>query len=76
MRTQFRKIFVAMGFEEMPTNNYVESRYDLFEHWCLDVYAAASCNAMLQALLLICIWLIGTLLLHSFPYFFLQLLEL
>ena len=26
VRTQFRKIFVAMGFEEMPTNNYVESR--------------------------------------------------
>lgn len=26
VRTQFRKIFTQMGFEEMPTNNYVESR--------------------------------------------------
>lgn len=26
VRTQFRKIFTQMGFTEMPTNNYVESR--------------------------------------------------
>jgi phenylalanyl-tRNA synthetase alpha chain len=27
VRTQIRKAFTSMGFEEMPTNNYVESRY-------------------------------------------------
>jgi phenylalanyl-tRNA synthetase alpha chain len=32
VRTQFRKIFTAMGFEEMPTNNYVESSF-----WNFDV---------------------------------------
>ncbi len=32
MRTQFRKIFTQMGFEEMPTNNYVESSF-----WNFDV---------------------------------------
>ncbi len=26
VRSQFRKIFVAMGFEEMMTNAYVENR--------------------------------------------------
>ncbi len=26
VRAQMRKIFTNMGFEEMPTNNYVESR--------------------------------------------------
>ena len=26
VRAQIRKIFTNMGFEEMPTNNYVESR--------------------------------------------------
>eukprot|EP00891_Asterochloris_glomerata_P003117 jgi/Astpho2/3117/e_gw1.00051.34.1_t len=31
VRTQFRKIFVAMGFEEMPTNNYVESCFWNFD---------------------------------------------
>jgi phenylalanyl-tRNA synthetase alpha chain len=29
VRKQFKDIFVQMGFEEMPTNNYVESRYPL-----------------------------------------------
>jgi len=32
VRTQFRKIFFQMGFEEMPTNNYVESSF-----WNFDV---------------------------------------
>lgn len=32
VRTQFRKIFTQMGFEEMPTNNYVESSF-----WNFDV---------------------------------------
>ena len=31
MRTQFRKIFTSMGFEEMPTNNYVESSFWNFD---------------------------------------------
>lgn len=31
MRTQFRKIFTQMGFEEMPTNNYVESSFWNFD---------------------------------------------
>ena len=31
VRTQFRKIFVAMGFEEMPTNNYVDSSFWNFD---------------------------------------------
>jgi hypothetical protein len=31
VRTQYRKIFVAMGFEEMPTNNYVESSFWNFD---------------------------------------------
>ena len=26
VRAQFRKIFTQMGFEEMPTNSFVESR--------------------------------------------------
>ena len=26
-RTQFRKIFTQMGFQEVPTNNYVESSF-------------------------------------------------
>ena len=26
VRAQIRKIFTNMGFQEMPTNNYVESR--------------------------------------------------
>lgn len=30
VRSQFRKIFVAMGFEEMMTNAYVENRCELF----------------------------------------------
>ena len=30
VRSQFRKIFVAMGFEEMMTNAYVENRWELF----------------------------------------------
>lgn len=32
VRTQYRKIFTQMGFEEMPTNNYVESSF-----WNFDV---------------------------------------
>lgn len=31
VRTQIRKAFTSMGFEEMPTNNYVESRYATIE---------------------------------------------
>jgi hypothetical protein len=31
VRTQYRKIFVSMGFEEMPTNNYVESSFWNFD---------------------------------------------
>jgi phenylalanyl-tRNA synthetase alpha subunit len=31
VRTQFRKIFTCMGFEEMPTNNYVESSFWNFD---------------------------------------------
>eukprot|EP01025_Chloroclados_australasicus_P025698 TRINITY_DN2563_c0_g1_i14.p1 TRINITY_DN2563_c0_g1~~TRINITY_DN2563_c0_g1_i14.p1 ORF type:complete len:538 (+),score=63.98 TRINITY_DN2563_c0_g1_i14:117-1616(+) len=31
VRTQFRKIFISMGFEEMPTNNYVESSFWNFD---------------------------------------------
>jgi O-phosphoseryl-tRNA(Cys) synthetase len=27
VRAQIRKAFTSMGFEEMPTNNYVESRH-------------------------------------------------
>ena len=31
VRTQFRKIFTNMGFEEMPTNNFVESSFWNFD---------------------------------------------
>jgi phenylalanyl-tRNA synthetase alpha chain len=31
VRTQFRKIFTQMGFQEMPTNNYVESSFWNFD---------------------------------------------
>ncbi|WIA08468.1 hypothetical protein OEZ85_007905 [Tetradesmus obliquus] len=31
VRSQYRKIFVAMGFQEMPTNNYVESSFWNFD---------------------------------------------
>lgn len=31
VRTQFRKIFTQMGFEEMPTSNYVESAFWNFD---------------------------------------------
>ena len=31
VRTQFRKIFTSMGFEEMSTNNYVESSFWNFD---------------------------------------------
>lgn len=31
VRSQFRKIFLQMGFEEMPTNNYVESSFWNFD---------------------------------------------
>ncbi|CAG9461428.1 unnamed protein product [Pedinophyceae sp. YPF-701] len=31
VRSQFRKIFLRMGFEEMPTNNYVESSFWNFD---------------------------------------------
>ncbi len=31
VRTQFRKIFTQMGFEEMPTNAYVESSFWNFD---------------------------------------------
>ena len=31
VRTQFRKIFVGMGFEEMPTNRFVESSFWNFD---------------------------------------------
>lgn len=31
VRAQFRKIFVEMGFEEMPTNNFVESSFWNFD---------------------------------------------
>uniref|UniRef100_A0A7S0YCZ8 phenylalanine--tRNA ligase n=1 Tax=Polytomella parva TaxID=51329 RepID=A0A7S0YCZ8_9CHLO len=31
VRSQFRKIFTQMGFEEMPTNNYVESSFWNFD---------------------------------------------
>lgn len=31
MRSQYRKIFVSMGFEEMATNNYVESSFWNFD---------------------------------------------
>lgn len=31
VRTQYRKIFTQMGFEEMPTNNYVESSFWNFD---------------------------------------------
>ena len=34
VRAQIRKTFTSMGFEEMPTNNYVESRY-LSQHYCV-----------------------------------------
>lgn len=31
VRTQFRKIFTQMGFEEMPTNQWVESSFWNFD---------------------------------------------
>ncbi|GBF90255.1 hypothetical protein Rsub_03388 [Raphidocelis subcapitata] len=31
VRTQYRRIFTSMGFEEMPTNNYVESSFWNFD---------------------------------------------
>ena len=31
VRTEFRKIFLEMGFEEMPTNNYVENSFWNFD---------------------------------------------
>lgn len=31
VRTQFREIFLQMGFEEMPTNNFVESSFWNFD---------------------------------------------
>ena len=31
VRTEFRQIFLEMGFEEMPTNNYVESSFWNFD---------------------------------------------
>lgn len=31
VRSQFRKIFTNMGFQEMPTNNYVESSFWNFD---------------------------------------------
>lgn len=31
VRSQYRKIFTAMGFQEMPTNNYVESSFWNFD---------------------------------------------
>jgi len=31
VRSQYRKIFTQMGFEEMPTNNYVESSFWNFD---------------------------------------------
>ena len=31
VRSQFRKIFIEMGFEEMPTNNYIESSFWNFD---------------------------------------------
>lgn len=31
VRTQFRKIFTQMGFDEMPTNAYVESSFWNFD---------------------------------------------
>jgi len=31
VRTQFKKIFTQMGFEEMPTNNFVESSFWNFD---------------------------------------------
>ena len=31
VRSQFRKIFTQMGFEEMPTNAYVESSFWNFD---------------------------------------------
>lgn len=31
VRTQFRRIFTSMGFEEMPTNNYVENSFWNFD---------------------------------------------
>jgi phenylalanyl-tRNA synthetase alpha chain len=31
VRAQIRKIFTNMGFEEMPTNNYVESSFWNFD---------------------------------------------
>ncbi len=31
VRSQFRKIFTQMGFEEMPTNNYVENSFWNFD---------------------------------------------
>jgi phenylalanyl-tRNA synthetase alpha chain len=31
VRSQYRKIFTSMGFQEMPTNNYVESSFWNFD---------------------------------------------
>eukprot|EP00959_Pyramimonas_sp_CCMP1952_P261961 5477808-Pyramimonas_sp.AAC.1 len=31
VRKEFREIFVSMGFEEMPTNNFVESSFWNFD---------------------------------------------
>lgn len=31
LRTEFRKIFLEMGFTEMPTNNFVESAFWNFD---------------------------------------------
>lgn len=31
VRTEFRKIFLEMGFQEMPTNNYVENSFWNFD---------------------------------------------
>ena len=31
VREEFRKIFLQMGFEEMPTNNFVESSFWNFD---------------------------------------------
>ncbi|KAM5554614.1 hypothetical protein ABKV19_022824 [Rosa sericea] len=38
VRKQLKDIFLQMGFGEMPTNNYVESRDLLPKHKTLDSY--------------------------------------
>ena len=71
VRSQFRKIFVAMGFEEMMTNAYVENRWELFscaphDGLALNTHALCKATAPQDNLLLVdTLAACGQTLLHS-----------